>query len=1073
MLPTINSSRSNRPPNHLDHPTHRRPSASEVLSLVAAKYAELFHYLHNVPPPAPASSIGSSSPPPLSSTLPSSTSNNHHAILQSSNDDDGDHQVNGSSRTSLPAAAHHADQTQVLLTSHELAAIHHAAAWSLAQQPHLLLEERERRRRGEKSSDRFSNERSYPGKPDKKASDGDLADGEDSSRLRRLGPGGSDGSSTPSSSSANSTGATPYNPSPRDPRRQAVIDAAGPERGHPEDDYEAPKNSIVAKPEAEEAEADTKLAREDHDQRDYNQAFTGVLERTRIDYLALKGLVRMYLCAWKGKQKQKKKGVEGEEGRMMDAEETAEEDEEEEPDEGREERWRSAAEKKAAIELACRRYAQTFEGELRERRERNHSPLMTGTDPRSSDPSHLHRQQRPRANPLLQHLQKQRLPLGAPSLVTGIDQRSSDPSHLRQHWPRANPLLQHLQKQRLPLGASQQVPQNGQGERRGEEAVEGWAERWVRPVVRWREEGKRVLPAGREIEGEEKVDWKSILSHGIGEVKGVSREGNQDVRVLGHQSIKRAVGNGHQDAQVEGASRSFDGDGVVHGDGTSIPKTGGKRKRHISLHALNELGSAEFNNGPDSLATTPLPTPLPPPTPWTTSGHETRDRMWSQCQDRINGVGPRPRSYGPEPPSFPNNHQSTVHSEHRSPVRLPNDLTRPQVRAWYTRWQELRHSAYRSNDHDEREFQRLSALLTEVRPLIAQWKREDAAVWERGPEVRSGEDQWGPGVRTNAWTMGMEQDTIGFGSPVQHSQPSRLLYEPPFSQNGGGNFVSPSLAPLSSAFGQAPAQRQQRPPPPPPPPTQQQLHHSFSNPFAVPLPQYHQEHPDQRIDPQQHKRIDSHETLPNDAFPHANHIPMTPSQQILQTPFHPTAYSRMSRPPTDASQRWDIYPLSTATTTTSSDWSSEGLLHGELLGNPDRNRAPLVGSAEGYGEQQRTGAVFLPSSSSFSSAAGITTPTPTPTPTPNDFPGAMDLDLPRAGFEDDHVDAISRTDGQRQQNSAPLSSAAGDASDPLDFSRDDGWDDERFSAAFGQDTWMEDWAEAAGTGTGNHDGGIV
>ncbi|KAI7707753.1 hypothetical protein KC353_g11452 [Hortaea werneckii] len=1026
MLPTINSSRNNRPPNHPHHPTHRKPSASEVLSLVAAKYAELFHYLHTVPPPAPASSTSSSSPL-LSSTLPSSTPNISSAISQTNNDD---HKITGSNQPFLPAA-HHPDQTQVLLTPHELAAIHHAAAWSLAQQPHLLLEERQRRRRAEKSSDRTFNERSYPGKPDRRASDDDLADGEDLSRLPRLGSGGLDHSYT-SSSSADSTGTIPYNPSPRDPRRHAVIDAAKPEsRGQEDDDDEAQKNSMVANPEAEDAEADTKLAREDHDQRDYNQAFTGVLERTRIDYLALKGLVRMYLCAWKGKKEKKKKGEEGEgeEGRMMDVKETAEE-EDDESDDGREERWRSAAEKKAAIELACRRYAQTFEGELRERRERCSSSLVGQMDGRSSDPSHLHRQQ----------------------------------------WPRANPLLQHLQKQRLPLGTSQQVPQNRLGERRREEEVEGWAERWVKLVVRWREEGKRVLPAGREDEGEEKVDWKLILSHGTEKAKGVIREGNQDTRALAHQSLKRAVGNGCPDAQVEGTGRACDGDGVVHRDGTSIPKTGGKRKRHVSLHALNELGSAEFNSGRDFLAATPLPTPLPPPTPWTASGHETRDRMWSQCQDRINGVGPRPRSYGSEPPSFSNIHQSTMHSEHYSPLHLPNDLTRHQVRAWYTRWQELRHSAYRRTDHDEREFQRLSALLAEARPLIAQWKREEAAVWERDPARRTGEDRWG--VRTNAWTMGVEQDTIGFGSAVQHSQPSRLLCEPLFSQSGEGNFISPSLAPLSSAFGQAPARRQQRPPPhppppPPPPPTQQQLHHSFSSSFATPVTQYHQEYLDQRIDPQQHKRIDSHETLTNDAFPHANQIFTTPSQHILQTPLQPTTYSNMSTLRADTAQRWDIYPLSTtaATTTTSSDWSSEGLLHGDLFGNYNRNPAPLVGGAEGSGQQQRNGTAFLPSSS-FSSVPAITTPTLTLTT--NHFSSGMDLDLPRAGLSEDyHVNESFRTDEQRRRNSAPFSTA-GNASDPLDSFADSGWDDERFSAAFGQDTWMEDWAEAAGAG--NHNG---
>ncbi|KAI7167277.1 hypothetical protein KC316_g11968 [Hortaea werneckii] len=1024
MLPTINSSRNNRLPNHPHHPTHRKPSASEVLSLVAAKYAELFHYLHTVPPPAPASSTSSSSPP-LSSTLSSSTPNISSAISQTNNDD---HKINGSNQPFL-LAAHHADQTQVLLTPHELAAIHHAAAWSLAQQPHLLLEERQRRRSGEKSSDRFSNDRSYPRKPDEKASDDDLAHGEErtgkddggreSSQLPRLGSGGLDDGSTPSSSSADSTGATSYNPPPRDPHRHATADAAEPESRDHEVDDEAPKHNIVANPEAEDAEADARIAREDHDQRDYNQAFTGVLERSRIDYLALKDLVRMYLRAWKGKKKKKSEG-EGEEGRMMFTEEMAEEDEE--PDEEREDRWRSAAEKKAAIELACRRYAQTFEGELRERRERDSSSLVMMRE----------------------------------------NQRSSDPSHLRQQWPRANPLLQHLQKQRLPLGASQQVSRNERGERRREEEVEGWAERWVRPVVRWRDEGKRVLPAGREDEAE-KVDWKSILAHGTGEVKEVIREGNQNLRALAHQPLKRAVGNGCPDARVEETGRSFDGDGVVHGDGTSIPRTGGKRKRHVSLHALNELGSAEFNNGRDFLATTPLPTLLPPPTPWTASGHETCDRMWSQCQDRINGVEPRPHSYGSELPSFSLNHQSTVHSERHSPLHPPNDLTRHQVRAWYTRWQELRHSAYRRNDHDEREFQRLSALLAEARPLIAQWKREEAAVWERDPRVRRGEDRLD--VWTNAWTMSMEQDTIGFGSRVQLSQPSRLLCEPLFSQGREGNFISPSLAPLSSAFGQAPAQRQQRPPPPPPPPppTQQQLHHSFSSSFAMPVTQYHQEHPDQRIDPQQHKRIDSHETLTNDAFPHTNRFPMTPSQQILHTTLQPTAYSSMSRPTPDASQRWDIYPLSTATTTTaSSDWSSGGQLRGELFGNSNGNPASL--GAEGYGEQQRNETAFLPSSSAFSSsAAGITTPTPTP----NDFSGAMDLDLPRAGLSEDyHVNEPFCTDGQRQQNSTPLSTAE-NTSDPLNFSRDDGWDDERFSAAFGQDTWMEDWAEAAG---GNHNG---
>ncbi|KAI7161790.1 hypothetical protein KC349_g2496 [Hortaea werneckii] len=1039
MLPTINSSRNNRPPNHPHHPTHRKPSASEVLSLVAAKYAELFHYLHTVPPPAPAFSTSSSSPL-LSSTLPSSTPNISSAISQTNNDD---HKITGSNQPFLHAA-HHPDQTQVLLTPHELAAIHHAAAWSLAQQPHLLLEERERRRRGEESSDRFSNDRSCPGKPNNKASDGDLADveegtekddgGRESSRLFRRRLGGLDDSSTPSSSSADSTGTIPYNPSPRDPRRHAVIDAAKPEsRGQEDDDDEAQKNSMVANPEAEDAEADVRIARKDHDQRDYNQAFTGVLERTRIDYLALKGLVRMYLCAWKGKKEKKKKGEEGEgeEGRMMDVKETAEE-EDDESDEGREERWRSAAEKKAAIELACRRYAQTFEGELRERRERDSSSLvMMRRAQRSSEPSHLHHQQR----------------------------------------PRANPLLQHLQKQRLPLGASQQVPQNRLGERRREEEVEGWAERWVKLVVRWREEGKRVSPAGREDEGEEKVDWKLILSHGTEKAKGVIREGNQDTRALAHQSLKRAVGNGCPDAQVEGTGRACDGDGVVHRDGTSIPKTGGKRKRHVSLHALNELGSAEFNNGRDFLAATPLPTPLPPPTPWTASGHETRDGMWSQCQDRINGVGPRPRSYGSEPPSFSNIHQSTMHSEHYSPLHLPNDLTRHQVRAWYTRWQELRNSAHGRNEHDEREFRRLSALLAEARPLIAQWKREEAAVWELDPEARRGEDRWD--VRTNAWTMGMEQDTIGFGSAVQHSQPSRLLCEPLFSQSGEGNFISPSLAPLSSAFGQAPARRQQRPPPhpppppPPPPPTQQQLHHSFSSSFATPVTQYHQEHLDQRIDPQQHKRIDSHETLTNDAFPHTNHIQMTPSQQILQTPLQPTTYSSMSTPTPDASQRWDIYPLSTATTTTSSDWSSEGLLHGDLFENSNGNPAPLVGGAEGSGQQQRNGTAFLPSSS-FSSVPAITTPTLTLTT--NHFSSGMDLDLPRAGLvENNRVNESFRTDEQRRQNSAPLPTVE-NTFDPLNFSRGDDWNenDERFSAAFGQDTWMEDWAEAAGAG--NHDG---
>ncbi|GAB1726539.1 hypothetical protein NU195Hw_g2464t1 [Hortaea werneckii] len=1013
MLPTINSSRSNRPPSHPHPPPCRKPSASEVLSLIATKYAELFHYLHTVPPPAAPPSTPSNSSSPPSATLSPSTANISTAIFQTHNDDHRDDKIDGSHQTSLPAA----QQTQALLTPHELAAIHHAAAWSLGQQPHLLLEAREQRRTDNSSGLRVKHQ-SHLEPSDERVADGDLGKGKEEgegesddgarelSRLLRqeLGVLNNASVSSPSVSVA-STATTPLKspPPPCDPSHHATIAAAGQGSGDHKSDDGAGRNDPIANSDGEkEAEDAAKTAKEDHFQHDYNQAFTAVLERTHIDYLALKGLVRMYLCAWQARK--------NEEGGGSNGEETAEE--REEAEEEREKRWRSAAEKKAAIELACRRYAQTFEGELRERRERNPSSLMTG-----------------------------------------MDQRSSGLSHLQQQRSQGNPLLQHLQKQRLPLGASQQIPQHRRGERRGEEVVDGWAERWVRPVVRWREEGKRVLPAGREDEGEDKVDWKSILAHGSEKVKSVTRGENQDVRVVGHQSLKRAASNACKEEVVEGASRSFDGNGLGHGDVTLVPR-GAKRKRQISLHALNELGSVEFNGSTGVRAAAPFSTPLLPQTPWTASEHETRDRMWSQCLDRMNGAESRPAVHPSNPHTIPNNHHPALH--------LPSDLTQHQVRTWYNRWQELRNSAYRGNEHDERELQRLSALLAEAQPLIAQWKRQDATVRERDPKRRR-EDGWG--VPTNAWTMGMEQDTIGFGSPIQHSQPKRLLCEPLFAQEGEGNSGTPSWSALSSAFGRAPVQQQyqhhhqhQR---------QYQHQHyfspqqhpgqSFSHSFAIPTTHYHQDQQAQRQpEPQQHKRIDSYETLANDSFPHTNHFPMTPAQRLnRQTRLQPPPYSGLSAPPSDAAQSWDIRPLSTTTNTSDfvgMDWTGEGLAQGV----PFRNHNGNTASAANWSGDQRDGTSFPPPPS-FAAA----TTTTTTTSTPNHFPGTSSY-LPPSSLDDNEADEPSHA-AARRQNSAP---AGNDAFDPLDFSRDSGWDDERFSAAFGQETWMEDWAEAAGNGDG-------
>ncbi|KAI6869606.1 hypothetical protein KC323_g2659 [Hortaea werneckii] len=1017
MLPTIDSSRSNRPPSHPHPPPRRKPSASEVLSLVAAKYAELFHYLHTVPPPAASPSTPSDSSSPPSATLPPPTADISNAIFQDHDDDHRDNKINGSSQTSLPAA----QQTQALLTPHELAAIHHAAAWSLAQQPHLLLEAREQRR-SENSRGQQVKRQSHPEPNDERVANGDLGagkggggtdDGErELSTLLRRELGVLDNSPFPSTSVpiASTAATSPQNPPPPcDSDHHATIDPAGPGSSDHKSDDEAGKNDPVANPDGEKEAGDAaKTPKEDHDQHDYNQAFTAVLERTHIDYLALKGLVRMYLCAW---QARKNEGGGGSNG-----EETTEERGEEEE---RGKRWRSAAEKKAAIELACRRYAQTFEGELRERRER-----------------------------------------GAPSMMTGMDQRSSGLPHIHRQRSQGNPLSQHLQKQRLPLGASQQVPRHQRGERRGEELVDGWAERWVRPVIRWREEGKRVLPAGGEDEGEEKVDWESILAHGSEKAKSVTREENQDARVVGHQSLRRAASNGCKEEVVEGASRSFDGNGVGHGDVTLIPR-GAKRKRQISLHALNELGSAEFNSSTGVRATTPFPTPLPPQTPWTASEHETRHRMWSQCLDRMNGAESRPRGHPSETHTISNNHHPSLH--------LPSDLTQHQVRTWYNRWQELRNSPNRGNEHDERELQRLSALLAEARPLIAQWKGEDATVREQDRKRRR-VDGWG--VPTNAWTMGTEQDTIGFGSPIQHSQSSRLLCEPLFSPAGEGDSTTPSWSALSSAFGRAPVQQQyqhhhqqqhkyphqhQSSP-------QQHPGQSFSHSFAIPTTRYHKAQ--RQPEPQQHKRIDSYETLANDSFSHhANHFPTTPAhQQIRQSPLHPPPYSSLSTPSSDAAQSWDIRPLST--TTNPSDfsvleWTGEGSAQGGPFGNHDGNTAS--GTNLHWG--QRNGTSF-PLPPSFPSTAATTTSTPTRTP--NHFPGTSSAS-PTAGLNDDQASEPSHAAGRRQNNASFSAAVGDDAFDPLDFSRDSGWDDARFSAAFGQETWMEDWAEAAG----NDGGGIV
>ncbi|KAI7200821.1 hypothetical protein KC343_g8380 [Hortaea werneckii] len=1025
MLPTINSSRSNRPPSHPHPPPLRKPSASEVLSLVAAKYAELFHYLHTVPPPAPPPSTPSNSSPTPSATLSPSTAEISNAIFQTHNDDHRDDKIKRSHQTSPPAA----QQAQALLTPHELAAIHHAAAWSLAQQPHLLLEAREQRRT-DNSSDQQAKRQSHPEPNDERVANGDFGKGKgegesddggrELSRLLRRELAVLDDSHFPSTSvpTASTAAMPPQNlPPPCDRDHHATIDPAEPGSSDRNSDDEVGHNDPGAIPEGgEEAEdAAAKSTRGDHDQHDYNQAFTAVLERTRIDYLALKGLVRMYLCAWQARKNER--------GGGSNEEETAEE--RGEAEEEREKRWRSAAEKKAAIELACRRYAQTFEAELRERRERDSS-----------------------------------------SLVTVMDQRSSGLPHIHQQRSQGNPLLQHLQKQRLPVGASQQIPQHRRGERRGEEVVDGWAERWVRPVVQWREEGKRVLPAGREDEGEDKVDWKSILAHGSEKVKSVTREENQDVQAVGHQSLKHAASNGCKEEVVEGASRSFDGNGVGHGDVTLIPR-GAKRKRQISLHALNELGSAEFNSSTGVRAAAPFSTPLPPQTPWTASGNETRDRMWSQCLDRMNGAESRSRVYPSEPYTISNNHHTTRPSDHNPSPHLPSDLTQNQVRTWYNRWQELRNSPYRGNEHDERELQRLSALLAEAQPLIAQWKREDATVREPDPKRRR-EDVLG--VRTNAWTMGMEQDTIGFGSPIQNLQPKRLPCEPLFSPAGEGNSITPSWSALSSAFGRAPArqqyqyqhqhQRQHQYPHHHQPSPQQPPHQSFSHSFAIPTTHYHQDQPAQRQpEPQQHKRIDSYESLANDSFTHhTNHFPMTPAHQLnRQTRLQPPSYSDLSTPTSDAAQSWDIRPLSTTTNTSDfvgMAWAGEGSAQGGPFGNYNGNTASGTNLHGG----QRNGTSFLPSSP-FPSAAATTTPTPVRTS--NDLPGTSS-DLPLSSLDDDQASEPSRADMQRQ-DSAPFSAAAGnDAFDPLDFSRDSGWDDARFSAAFGQETWMEDWAEAAG-----------
>ncbi|RMZ15499.1 hypothetical protein D0860_01578 [Hortaea werneckii] len=509
MLPTINSSRSNRPPSHPNPPPRRKPSASEVLSLVAAKYAELFHYLHTVPPPAASPSTPSDSSSPPSATLSPPTADISNAIFQDHDDDHRDNKINGSSQTSLPAA----QQTQALLTPHELAAIHHAAAWSLAQQPHLLLEAREQRRTDNSSGLRVKRQ-SHPEPNDERVANGDLGagkgeggsdDGErEFSRLLRRELEALDNSPFPSTSvPIASTAATPRQipPPPCDPYHHTTSDPAGPGSSDHKSDDDAWKNDPVANPEGEEkAEDAAKTAKEDHDQHDYNQAFTAVLERTHIDYLALKGLVR----------------------------------------------------------------------------------------------------------------------------------------------------------------------------------------------------------------------------------------------------------------------------------------------------------------------------------------------------------------------------------------------------TWYNRWQELRNSSYRGNEHDERELQRLSALLAEARPLIAQWKSEDATVRERDRKRRR-EDGWD--APTNAWTVGMEQDTIGFGSPIQHSQPKRLLWEPLSAQEGEGNSTTPSWSALSSAFGRAPAQQQyqhhpqhqhQYPHQHQPSP-QQHPHQSFSHSFVIPTTQYHQAQ--RQPEPQQHKRIDSYEILANNSLSHhANHFSMTPSPQTYPPP---------------------------------------------------------------------------------------------------------------------------------------------------------------------------------------------
>ncbi|KAI6787890.1 hypothetical protein KC361_g9330 [Hortaea werneckii] len=1028
MLPTINSSRSNRPPSHPHHPPQRKPSASEVLSLVAAKYAELFHHLHTVPRPAAPPSTSSTSPAPPSATHSPSTPSISNAILQTHKEDHRDDKVNGSLQTSLPAA----HQTQALLTPHELAAIRHAAAWSLAQQPHLLLEAQERQR-SEQSSGEQVKCQSYPELNDERIGNGDLVegkgggDGDDGgrefSRLLRQGLGVLENAALSSASvSLASTAATPQQnpPPPCDPYHSATIDAAGLESGDHKSDDEAGKSDPVANPKGEEAENAVSTVREDHDQHAYHQAFTAVLERTRIDYLALKALVRMYLCAW---QVRRKEGGRGPNGEVTPGEEAEAEEEEEEPEEEREERWTRAAEKKAAIELACRRYAQTFEGELRERGEGDSSSLRTG----------------------------------------GMELWSSGLSRLHPQPPQGNPLLQHLQKQRLPLGARQQVSQHRRGERGGEEVVDGWAERWVRLVVRWREEGKRVLPAGKEDEGEDKVDWRSILAHGTEKGQGVTREGSQNVQALDHQSLERAASNGCKEEVVEGASRSFDGNGVGHGDVTLIPR-GAKRKRHISLHGLNGLGSAEFSNRTNVFAATLLPAPLPPPTPWTASEHETRRRMWSECVDRMNGAEPRPRPYPPESHPISNNYQTTSPSDLPLPLHLPSNLTQHQVKMWYTRWQELRHPTYQRGEHDEGEFQHLSALLAEARPLISRWRREEMG--------RRRVERWD--MPMNAWTLGMEQDTIGFGSSIPHSQPRRRQCEPLFSQEGEGNSVTPSLASLSPALGLAPAQHQYQHHYQYQPSPQQHPPQSFSNSLAMPPAQYHQEQQAQRQQElQQHKRIDSHETLANTSFSPANRFPLPPAHQpIRQTSLQPAPYSSLSTATSEASQSWDILPLSTTTMTTNTsdllgmNWSREGLIQGELFGNYNGNTA----SATNWDGDQRNVTSFLPSSSSFPAVA---TTTPTPARTTNDVPG-MYSDLPTTGLDNDDDDQAdepsSRADALRQQNRAPSGNDAFDY--PLDLAGESGWDDEKFSAAFGQDTWMEDWAEAAAAGN-NDDGGIV